>query len=153
MSSSSDYLTGSPKPSSNHFKALLIVSILASAGYAQAQKILPIDNKLEKLDSTIQEQLFRDLREKLADPSSATIIGFKAGQDGAICGLIDTKTDHGRSTGYKPFAFDPEKRKLALPAEAQHDIDLHDDHWQEKLNAMREAARWMAAVCPTSEGK
>jgi hypothetical protein len=48
-----------------------------------------------------------------------------------ICGLISAKRADGEPTGYKPFAFDPEKQLLALPPEAQHDLDVRDPRLQE----------------------
>lgn len=142
------YLMGNEKPLNNLLKACLIATTLANIGYAQAQKI-PYDSKL---DPAIQEELFRVLREKLQDASSAIIIGIRPGQHGAICGLITAKTARGEYTGYKPFAFDPEKRRLATEAMA-YGLDLHDAHFQQKLLAIQEAVRWMAAACPPSEGK
>jgi hypothetical protein len=150
MSSLSDYLITNRWLSSAFFKALLMAAILASATSAQAQRIIEGNTKV---DLAVQEQLFRALREELPDPSSATMIGIRTGQDGVICGLIDAKTVFGKSTGYKPFAFDPEKRRLGVLPPVGRDLDLSDDHWQEKLNAIREAARWVAIACPTSEGK
>lgn len=141
------------KSSSNSLAALLIATILASADYAEAQTI-PFGNTL---DASIQQQLFQALREKLFDPSSAILIGVKAGQDGVICGLISAKGAEGEATGYKPFAFDPEKQLLALPPEAQHDLDVRDprlhDKLPKKLHEMQETARWGATVCPTAQLK
>ena len=129
--------------------ALLIATILACANHAEAQTI-PFGNKL---DANIQQQLFTALREKLLNPTSAILIGIKAGQDGVICGLISAKRADGEPTGYKPFAFDPKKRLLALSPEAQHDLDVRDPRMQEKLSEMQETARWGAAVCPTAQPK
>ena len=142
MPSLSDYVLG------KHLKAFLITTILTSVGNAQAQKI-PYDSKL---DPATQEQLFRTLREGLRDASSAIIMAIKPGQDGAICGLITIKTALGEYTGYKPFAFDPEKRRLATEAMA-YGLDARDPHFQKKLLAIQDAMRWMAAACPTGDSK
>jgi hypothetical protein len=123
--------------------------ILASADYAEAQTI-PFGNTL---DAARQQQLFQALREKLLDPASAVLIGVKTGQDGVICGLISAKRADGEPTGYKQFAFDPEKQLLALPPEAQHDLDLRDLNLMEKLHKLMEIARWGAAACPAAQPK
>jgi hypothetical protein len=120
---------------------------LATADYAQAQTI-PFDNKL---DATIQQQLFQALRERLLNPSSAILIFVQIGKDGVICGRISAKGVDGEYTGYKPFAFDPEKQLLALPLEVEPNLDLRDPRLREKLRTMQETARWRAAACPATQ--